>query len=72
MCDGINDVADDQRARMRQKRMETLRAQLALVGPYTLNKLSDGSYVIDHWGLTRRCADLDAVEAYLVSVGGTP
>ena len=72
MCDGINHVSDEEPARLRQKKVDTLRAELALAGPYVLHELSDGAFVINHWGLTRRCADLDAVEAFLVSVGGTP
>lgn len=53
-----------------RKRFEDYRARLALAGGYALHELADGSFLICRWNLTRPCADLAAVRAFLERLGG--
>jgi hypothetical protein len=48
-----------------EKLETTLRAELALAGGYLLHTLADGSYLVSRWNMTRPCADLREVRAFL-------
>lgn len=71
---GKSDTADSATASdARRKAFEGLRAQLALAGGHALHELSDGSYLVTRWNLSRPLADLAAAERFLAQVqGGRP
>lgn len=52
------------------KRVATLRAELAILGGFTLLELADGSYLVTRWNCCRPLADLRAVAAFVRQVGG--
>ena len=52
------------------KRFATLRAELAILGGFTLLELADGSYLVTRWNCCRPLADLRAVAAFVRHVGG--
>jgi hypothetical protein len=51
-----------------EKLKATLRARLALAGGYVLLELSDGSFVVSRWNLSRPLADLYAVSRFVDQV----
>ena len=52
------------------KRFATLRAELAILGGFTLLELADGSYLVTKWNCCRPLADLRAVAAFVRQAGG--
>ena len=52
------------------KIVATRRAELALLGGFTLVELADGSYLVTRWNCCRPLADLRAVAAFVRQVGG--
>jgi hypothetical protein len=52
------------------KIVATRRAELALLGGFTLVELADGSYLVTKWNCCRPLADLRAVTAFVRQVGG--
>ena len=52
------------------KRFATLRAELAILGNFTLLELADGSYLVTRRNCCRPLADLRAVAAFVRQVGG--
>ena len=52
------------------KRFATLRAELAILGNFTLLELADGSYLVTRWNCCKPLADLRAVAAFVRQVGG--
>ena len=52
------------------KRFATLRAELAILGNFTLLELADGSFLVTRWNCCRPLADLRAVAAFVRQVGG--
>jgi hypothetical protein len=57
-------------AESQRKAEATLAALFALHG-HEVAKLSDGSYLIARWGLSRRCADLAELRAFAQRIGAT-
>jgi hypothetical protein len=61
-----------ERTRLADKRLATVRAELALRG-YALHILSDGQgrakYEVGRWGASRTLSDMEAVEVFAVRVG---
>lgn len=53
------------------KRLATLQAKAALAGCELL-AMSDGTFVLGRWSLTRALPDLDAVQAALLQMRGRP
>ncbi|KPF47191.1 hypothetical protein IP87_15665 [beta proteobacterium AAP121] len=51
------------------KRVAGLRARLALAHGHVLHELADGTFLVTWRGLSRTLKDLDAVDAFAVSVG---
>ena len=51
------------------KRFATLRAELAILGNFTLLELADGSYLVTRWNCCRPLVDLRAVAAFVRQVG---
>ena len=64
-----DDLIFDQRADD-GKRSATLRAELAILGNFTLLELADGSYLVTRWNCCKPLADLRAVAAFVRQVGG--
>ena len=58
----------EQAAEARCKRLETLRARLALRG-YELRELDRGALLVARWSMSRELASLDAAEAFAGQVG---
>lgn len=56
-------------AQQHDKLKATLQERLALAGGYVLHELSDGSYLISRWGMTRPLPDLYAVSRFATQVG---
>lgn len=54
---------------VQRKTLATLRASLALAGGYSLHELTDGSFLVARWNLTRTLPDLAAVRAFCKLVG---
>lgn len=54
---------------LRRKAIEKARADLALHGGHMLHELADGSFLVSRWNLTRPCADLQAVRAFVAQLG---
>ena len=52
----------------RVKRIATVRARLALKG-YRLDQAVTGAWIISKWNLSRQVSDVDAVEAFALTVG---
>ena len=53
-----------------QKKFETLRARLALLG-FELQACGVARFVVSRWNLSRRLADLAEVQAFADRVGAT-
>jgi hypothetical protein len=53
-------VEDDKR----QKVFETARAELALHAGIAVHELTDGTFLLSRWNLTRHCASLEEVLAF--------
>jgi hypothetical protein len=58
--------AEDQ---ARRKRLDTLRAQLALAGGFELHELADGTFLVTRWDRARPLPDLRAVAEFVRLVG---
>lgn len=54
-----------------EKVVDTLIARFALMG-HAVHRLADGGFLVERWGLTRHCADVTALQAFLVQIGGRP
>lgn len=59
------------RRELDEKVVNTLIARFALMG-HTVHRLADGGFLVERWGLTRHCADVTALRAFLVQIGGQP
>jgi hypothetical protein len=51
-----------------KKLKETCGAKLGLAGGFVLIENADGSFTITRWNLSRRCADLQEVSAFVDQV----
>ena len=52
------------------KQFATLRAELAILGGFTLLELADGSFLVTRWNCCGPLADMRAVAAFVRLVGG--
>lgn len=53
---------------LEQKRLATLKAQLALRG-FQVHDVSTGGYFVSRWNLTKYCPAIDDLEAFARQVG---
>jgi hypothetical protein len=53
----------------REKIRAALAYKLAVAGGFTLLELSDRTFLVSRWNLSRHCADLQAVSAFARQVG---
>lgn len=53
-----------------QKRLATLKAQLALKG-FAVHDVSTGGYFVARWNLTKFCAAIDDLAAFARKVGAS-
>jgi len=65
------DASSIDRSREDDKQVDTLIARFALMG-HAVHRLADGGFLVERWGLTRHCADVAALQAFLVQIGGRP
>lgn len=66
--DHENEHDDSAEATAASKREATVRAQLALAG-YELRRTVEGPLLVLRWGRVRELRDVDAAEAFAVTVG---
>lgn len=51
-----------------EKRLATLKAQLAMRG-FSTHEVSTGGFYVSRWNLTRFCPDLGELESFAAQVG---
>lgn len=51
-----------------QKRLATLKAQLACVG-HEVYEMADGGLLVTRWGMSRHCPDLRTLVAFARQIG---
>ena len=52
-----------------EKTVATITAKFALLG-HVVHKLTDGSFMVTRWSMSRYCPDVAALSAFLAVIGG--